>query len=349
MTDRKRILLVCPGRGSYERASLGSLVNRSPAAQRVIDRCDAWRATQGAATVTDLDTAASYRTRDHVAGENASLLTFACGMADAVELDPARYEVVGVVGNSMGFYTALAASGALPLDDAIRLVDTMGTWQRDNVIGGQVLYPVVQPDWTATPGARQEVDAALYKARSQGFEAYLSIDLGGYLVFGGDAAGVKHLLAHLPHVKVGERTFPIQLPLHSAFHTPLMGATSTRAIAELTDLDWRSPEVPLIDGRGFVHRPLWADPALLASYTLGHQVVAPFDFTTAVRRALNHVAPDIVVAIGPGNALGGPLARILAEHGWRGSRGKAAFLKRQAEDPMLLSFGQPDQAERLRA
>ena len=36
-----------------------------------------------------------------------------------------EHEVVVVVGNSMGWYTALAASGALDFDDGFRLVQEM--------------------------------------------------------------------------------------------------------------------------------------------------------------------------------------------------------------------------------
>ena len=71
-----------------------------------------------------------------MAGENASLLTFACSLADAAELDRSRYEIVGVVGNSMGFYTALVLSGALSLQDGIELVETMAHYQTKNVQAG---------------------------------------------------------------------------------------------------------------------------------------------------------------------------------------------------------------------
>lgn len=336
----RRALLVCPGRGSYDRASLGQLQDRSAAATAVIDACDAWRIEHGRKTVRELDAAENHRSTLHVAGENASLLTFACSVADAADLARDRYEVVGVTGNSMGWYTALAVAGALPLEQAIRLVDTMGVYQERNVIGGQVLYPVTGADWREDPALESAVDETLAAIRSEGAAAAWSIRLGGYAVLGGDKPGVKALLERLPGVKRGSRAFPVQLPLHSAFHTDLMAETSQRAFVDLADLPLRAPDVPLVDGRGRVFRPVWSDPAELLDYTLGYQVTEPYDFTTAVRTALRHTGADVVIALGPGNSLGGPLARILVSEGWRGTRDRAGFdALQQSDEPSLLSFG----------
>lgn len=345
----RRTLVVCPGRGSYERGSLGSLQRRSPAASAVIDAVDAHRAAQGRPTVTALDAAPAYQASRHVAGEHASLLTFACSLADLADLDRERFEVVGVCGNSMGWYTAVAAAGALPLPEAVRLVATMGDYQEGNVIGGQVLYPVSDESWAPSPSLLGGVEATLAAIRATGAWAGWSIRLGGFAVLAGDADGVKQLLAKLPPVARGDRTFPLQLPLHSAFHTPLLQETSERARAELADLPFRAPDVDLVDGRGRIFRPRSADPAELWDYTLGHQVVEPYDFTTSVITALHRTGADTVVALGPGNPLGGPLARILVEARWRGARTKADFERINAAEPLLRSFGMPVQRRELAA
>lgn len=337
---RRRTLVVCPGRGSYDRRSLGSLQQRSTPAAAAIAACDAWRSEHGRPTVTELDADEAFRASRHVAGEHASLLTFAAGYADWMELNRDRYEVVGVAGNSMGWYTALAVSGALPLPEAIRLIDTMGDYQARNVIGGQVLYPVCDAGWAPSPALDQAVEDTLQAATDAGHVAEWSIRLGGYAVLGGDRGGVKFLLDALPAEKRGDRTFPLQLPLHSAFHTSLMRATSERARNDLSDLALRAPDVPLVDGRGRVFRPGWADPAALVDYTLGHQVVRPYDFTTSVVTALRHCAPEVVVCLGPGNPLGGPVARILVGEGWRAARTRGDLdALQQSDAPALLSFG----------
>lgn len=334
---KKRVLVVCPGRGSYDRSCLGQLHRRSAAATEVIAACDRWRAAAGTPTITELDSAERYRPTVHMAGEHASLLTFACSLADLADLDRDRFDVVGVVGNSMGWYTTLAAAGALSLEDAIQLVDTMGSYQTGNVIGGQVLYPLTDSDWRPDSTLRDRVEGALLATRDAGHQAWWSIDLGGFAVLAGDTEGVRHLLSILPPDERSGRTFPVQLPMHSAFHTPLMAASSARARHELS-LNWRAPTVPMIDGRGFVFRPRWA--AGLPDYTLVTQVVERFDFAMAIKTALHHCAPDVVVTLGPGNALGGNVARVLLWDHWRGLTRRQDFVDRQdGDEPMLLSFG----------
>ncbi len=349
--SRARTLVVCPGRGSYGRDSLGSLtqladtsVNQPDlAADMVIEACDTWRSAHDRPTLRELDAAERYQARLHVAGEHASLLTFAVSLVDLAHLDRARYEIVGVTGNSMGWYTALVAAGALPLPHGIELVDTMGAYQAGNVLGGQVMMPVVDTEWVPDPDLRRSIDQAIDRVRSEGHTVEVSIELGSFVVIGADTAGVKRLLDELPPTARGERTFPVQLPLHSAFHTSVMEPTSARAVHELAHLDFRAPAVPLFDGHGRVHRPFSADPDALRAYTLGAQVTETYDFARALRVAMRHVAPDVVVALGPGNALGGPIAWGIVREGWRGVRERADL----AAAGVLRAFGVAEQRREL--
>lgn len=332
-----RVVVVCPGRGSYGRDTLGTL-SRTPS----VEAANAFRAALGRPTPSDIDAAESFSSRLHVAGENASILTMAGSLADADAVRAAPdVSVVCVVGNSMGWYTALAVAGALPLHDGLRLVETMGQYQAGNVIGGQVLYPLVDEDWRPLPSP--ELEAALASIP----DLHVSIRLGGQVVLGGSDAAVAAALRALPPRKVGERDAPFQLPLHSAFHTPLLAETSRRAFADLSDLGWRAPDVPLVDGRGALFRPRESDPGALRDYTLGTQVVEPYDFTTSVRVALREYAPDAIVLLGPGGNLGGATAQALIAEGWRGLRGKRDFTALQAESPFVLSMARPEQRARV--
>jgi malonyl CoA-acyl carrier protein transacylase len=302
----------------------------------------------GRVTVRDLDALERFQATKHVAGEHASLLTFACSVADFHDLNQDRFEVVGVTGNSMGWYTALCVAGALPLAQAARLVEHMAAYQARNVIGGQVIYPLLDGDWNESEELETHIDNALAHVQSLGHVAEWSIRLGGYAVLGGDRPGVKALLEALPPQKRGDRTFPTQLPMHSAFHTSLMNETSDKALQALDDLNYRRPDVPLIDGRGVVHRPHTASLSALREYTLGHQVTRPFDYTTAVESALTHCAPDVVVLLGPGNSLGGPTAQVVVSKHWFGVGQRQDLRSTTPEQThRLLSFGVAKQREHL--
>jgi malonyl CoA-acyl carrier protein transacylase len=282
-----------------------------------------------------MDDADSISSRTHVAGENASILTMAASLADADALSPA--DIVGVVGNSMGWYTALAVAGALALPHALQLVETMAEYQQDNVIGGQLLYPLVDDEWRTFPSP--ELDSALADTP----ELYHSIHLGGQAVVGGSLPALASLAGRLPPRKVGTRDAPMQLPLHSAFHTPLMAGTSARAVAELGHLPFWAPRVPLVDGLGRIHHPISGDPVRLREYTLVDQVIAPYDFSRSVLVALRELAPDRIVLLGPGGNLGGAVAQILIREGWRGLHSRSDFIAQQAGDPFVVAMNRPEQ------
>jgi [acyl-carrier-protein] S-malonyltransferase len=335
-----RALIVCPGRGSYGRAQLGSL--RGPGARELTAALDRFRADLGRPPVSELDGAPEYAPRLHAAGEHASLLTFACTAVDLTAIDRARVEIVGVTGNSMGFYTALHAAGALELLEAARLVETLGHYQTGRVIGGQLIYPLVDDDWRPSPPLAEAVAAAL---RHPGVHA--SIRLGGSIVLGADDGGLAAIREALPPLERGGVRYPLQLPLHSAFHTPLMAETSARARADLADLALRSPAITLVAGDGAVFRP-WADPAAIWRYTLGPQIVEPFDLERAIATAFGELGPDAVVLPGPGDNLGGAIAQILIARRWRGLRDRRDFLEAQAGDrPLILAMSRPEQRARV--
>jgi malonyl CoA-acyl carrier protein transacylase len=335
--SRLRALVLCPGRGSYGRDSLGSLQGlASPA----LERHAALRAAAGRPTVRELDGLSAFSLRSHVAGENASLLTAGASLADLDQLDPEKVEVVAVCGNSMGWYTALTYAGALPFDAGGRLIETLGQFQAGNVVGGQLVYPLVDLDTWRPDAARERLVAGLLDTIP---ELYRSILLGGQIVLGGTEAALSAAVAALPKVDIGAQQFPLRLPLHSAFHTPLLAATRARAEAELAGLRWRAPTLPLIDGAGRSWRPRFADPAALRDYTLGEQVVGPFDFSTMLRRALGDYGPDVILLPGPGSNLGGAVGQVLVSLGWAGLRDKDAFLERQRREPILISTRWPDQ------
>jgi acyl transferase domain-containing protein len=335
---RLRALVVCPGRGSYGRAQLGSLPDGDP----IVAALDRYRAGLGRPAVSELDRAPEYTPQLHVAGEHASLLTFACTAVDLAAIARDRIDIVGVTGNSMGWYSALYAAGALDLDGAARLIETLGHYQAGNVIGAQLMYPVADEQWRRAPALAAALDAALDRPG-----VHVSIRLGGTIVLGATAAGLAHARRMLLPIERGGMRYPVELPLHSAFHTPLMAPTSERALRDLADLPIRPPAITLIGGDGVVHRP-WASPAALLAYTLGPQIVEPFDFERAIATALGELGPDVVVLPGPGDSLGGAIAQVLIARGWRGLRDRAGFLAMQAsERPIVLAMQRPEQRARV--
>jgi [acyl-carrier-protein] S-malonyltransferase len=358
-----RALVVAPGRGSYTRAQLGSisamLAALPPDARAEADAAlaaiDAGRAARELAPVLSLDRARGFSTKDHLAPENASDLVLAGSLVSLALVRAAAragaLEIACVAGNSLGFYAALHAAGALGLEDAVRLVATMGALQREHgPLGGQAIYPTFEEaTWRRDDGLAAAVEEALAAGAAHGAAAR-SIRLGGYEVLAGDEAGLAALMAALPREtrREGADVYPLRLAGHSAFHTAVFAPVAAAARERLAGLAFFPPHVPLVDGRGAIFRPRIAAPRDLFDYTLGIQPVETFDFTTAVRVALREHAPDLIIALGPGDTLGGPIGQILVAEGWAGIRDRRAFRDRQAtERPILLGLGRETDRERV--
>ncbi len=326
---RKRIVVICPGRGSYTADTLGFL-KPSPDLKRI----DELRVQDGWPSLSELDKAEKYKVSLHTKGEHASTLIYACALQDFQSLNQDQYEIVAVTGNSMGWYLALSMAQALDLESSYQLIQSMGSMMKDQLIGGQIIYPFINEDWTFNFEEYRQILTAVTKANLKG-QAFVSIELGGYLVLAGDKLGLQTLTELLP----SKENYPFQLVNHGAFHTPLMNSISERAFHILGKLAWQKPQLPLIDGRGKVWHPHSTGLDQLRDYTLGHQVYAPYDFTQAITVALKEFAPDHLVLLGPGNSLGGAVGQILIRNRWQGLRSKTDFVERQKENPILISLG----------
>lgn len=324
---RPTAVLFCPGRGSYAKPELGWIgrtLQPGPVAD-ALDAADRRRRELNRPTVREIDGAPAFRPGLHLDGENAAELIYFGTMAH-VERLRAKYRIVAVAGNSLGWYTALPAAGALDPTSGWRLVATMAALQKQ-VAGGQILMTTVGDDWLADAGLQAAVGEALTATAARGEEHYVarSIRLGGHEVLAGTEQGVQALLAALPKVKVGEREFPFRLAGHGPFHTRLCRSTSDLANEQLADLPVREPDCHLIDGFGNVHTPWSADPRELLDYTTRAQVLETFDFSAAVRTALREFQPDVLLCAGPGSSLRAPVGHVVLREGWRGLREKAAL------------------------
>ena len=144
----------------------------------------------------------------------------------------------------MGWYTALILAKAVSAEDGIRLIETMASYQKNNVIGGQILLPTVDENWLHSIEYSEKISTLL----SEIPDLHVSIRLGGQMVLGGSKDALKIVKSSVPAFNVGSTTYPLELPLHSAFHTPLMQHTSESAQADLATMEFSPPQHPLSMG-----------------------------------------------------------------------------------------------------
>ena len=330
-----RAAVAFPGRGAYTPSSLGSLAPDHP----WVTRADDLRREAGLPTVTELDGARSFDPSVHLRPTNAWPLTFLAGLLDAERIAD-DHEVVVVVASSSGWYTALAAAGALPFDDAFRLGAAMAEAAEAPLPDGErpadLIYPLADATWMPDPELRAAVDGAV--ASSDG-RLELALDLGAFAILSGTTAAIEDATTDLPEREVAGRTYPLRLGGGDAWHTSLRTAAVAQAIADLTGLTWQAPNVALVDGHGRRHTPFSSVPAVLAEHTLREQPVTTYDFAASFRVALREYAPDVILLPGPGSSLGAACAQLVVREGYRGLRSRADLEAAQrSPNPILLSM-----------
>ncbi|MBT41457.1 MAG: malonyl CoA-ACP transacylase [Idiomarina sp.] len=325
-------IVVCPGRGGYNKPELGSISRKYGKQKHWLDAWDERRHSLGAATVTELDQAQKFDFKRHLHAENSAALIYAAGYLDyqAIKDD---YDIVAVTGNSMGWYTALSCAGVWDPVNAMDIVTDMARNTAD-AQGAQLIFPLTDANWTPQPEFHAAITDILNKLRGELFE---SIYYGGYILLSGTERAIKQAAGKLP--KVDDR-FPLILPGHAAFHSPLMQQASQRALANWSVEHFNQPTLPLIDGRGHI----WQRPAVdlkdLRDYTFNHQVAQAYNFTRALEVAVREFAPDKLLLLGPGNSLGGAVGQTLAMMNWRNIHDKQSFAQQQArDDAAVISLG----------
>ncbi|RUO43635.1 malonyl CoA-ACP transacylase [Aliidiomarina taiwanensis] len=340
---KKRAVVVCPGRGTYNRGELGYFHKHHSDKQSMLARFDAQRQQQGLATLQSLDSAKTFKSREHLQAENAAPLIYSCAYGDYLSVNQEEYEVVAVTGNSMGWYIALACAGALNADKGFELVSGMSALTQGADLGGQLIYPLVDESWQPSAANRSAIESVIETSQGSSEDTlYWSIEFGGYAVLAGSHGAIRQAMQSLPPL---EGVYPLELPGHSAFHTKLMERASQHAFDTFATDFFQAPDIPLIDGHGKVWHPAGTQADALRQYTLDTQVTQTYNFTQAINVALKEFAPDVLILTGPGSTMGGAVAQVMIAQGWQGLENKADFIARQGAEPVLLAMGMDGQRQ----
>ncbi len=338
--SKKTAVVICPGRGTYNKTELGYLHKHHSNKMDFINYIDGYRRERGQPSVWELDGKAEFSFKEHNPGENAAALIYACSYGDVLDINQEKIEIVGVAGNSMGWYLALVAAGACNIKNGTHLINTMGSQMKEKIIGGQIIYPEVDENWIYSPELAKLIDEKMNEVNQHQPIVFNSIFFGGFRVIGGTEDGLRQLMKLLP---LREERYPFKLMGNAAFHTPLLTETSLKAKAELPESLFQAPSIPLIDGRGKIWMPYSTNTHELWDYTLGHQVDTTYDFTKSIEVAVKEFAPDYLIITGPGMTLGGAVAQSLINKNLKGMKNKDDFKSIQAKEPVIISMAEPEQ------
>ena len=284
--------LLFPGQGS-QRVGMGrDLAIRYPAARQVYEEADdalgfaisklCWEGPEDDLTLTR-----------HT---QPAILTTSIAVLRAIEAETALpYELAA--GHSLGEWTALVATGALTLRDAVRLTHLRGTFMQEAV-------PVGTGAMAALMGLDLDGTRALCAEASTPGEPVEPANLngGGQIVISGHAAAVDRALAQAKS-KGAKRA--VKLAVSAPFHCGLMKPAAERLAAALADVRVAAPKVPVVTN---VEAAPNADPARIADL-LVRQVTAPVRWEESVQ-AIAAAGVTRALELGSGAVLRGLVKRI---------------------------------------
>jgi len=268
-----------------------ALFEASPAAREIFERADralGWSVSKLCFEGPESELTLTANTQPAIV--TASIATLAALREALPDLAAPAF----AAGHSLGEYSALVASGALDLEDAVRLVHIRGRAMQEAVPEGAGAM-------AALMGADAETAAALCAdAASAGVVQPANFNAPGQVVIAGAKAGVDRALELAKERKLKAIPLKVSAPFHCALMKPA-AERMQRELAEVTLGPLAFPVVSNVDARANTDRERVAD--LLVRQIDGPvrwQESVAFMAESGVERALE---------IGPGKVLAGLVKR----------------------------------------
>lgn len=255
----------------------------------VVDRLSEATGRDIGSLLTEADAETLKATRNaQLAAFALSLVTLYAARASGLEYVP----VAAVAGHSLGEYTALVASGAIPADAASRLVAARGE--------------AMQGAADAQPGTMAAVlglDPDLVRKACEGVEgAWPANDNApGQVVIAGTSDGVERAGQAAKDLGA-KRVMP--LPVGGAFHSPLMAPAQSRLDAALHQAHFHDAELDVVANVDAApHRTGFAE-------LLSRQLVSPVRWRESLE-TLSRSGVTHFLELGPGSELSGMVKRTV--------------------------------------
>ena len=289
------MFLLFPGQGSQKPGMAKDLAAAFPAARDVFDRADAALGTK--LSTLCFDGPADELTLTHNA--QPALLTHGAAVW-AVVKDKLAARVQGAAGHSLGEFSAYHAAGALPLEDAVRLVRRRGELMYETGV-------MVPGAMAAILGELQRpIEEICREASAHGVCVPANYNSTEQIVISGEVSAVE---AGMDLAKAAGAKRAIRLPVSGAFHSPLMQPAAAGLAEALDAAQWRAPAVPIWSN---VTSEAVGDAATARALLL-KQLTSPVRWIELMRNAAARFPGTTFVEMGPGAVLSGLAKRLAPE------------------------------------
>jgi [acyl-carrier-protein] S-malonyltransferase len=286
------MILLFPGQGSQKPGMGQDLAAAFPAAREVFEQADAALGVRLGTLC--FEGPAEELTLTH----NAQPALLAHGAAVwAVVKGKVASKVRGAAGHSLGEFSAYHATGALSLEDAVRLVRTRG----------QLMYET----GVQVPGAmaailgelQRTIEEICTEASAKGVVVPANYNTTEQIVISGEVAAVE---TAMELAKAAGAKRALRLPVSGAFHSPLMAPAADGLREALDKARFRDPQVPVWNN---VTAEAVGDAAT-AKDLLHKQLTSPVRWVEVVRNLAASFPGTTFVEMGPGAVLSGLVKRL---------------------------------------
>lgn len=315
----QRVAFVFPGQGSQSVGMGADVYQASPAARRVFALADeALGFSLSTLCFEGPETALreTINTQPAIVATSLALLAALQESAGAgpSAADPLHGPLVPVfvAGHSVGEYAAVAASGALGVADALRLVRERGRLMHEEglrcpsgmaAVLGMDSATLESICAEATEKARAKLSASdLAEHPGAGRVVVANDNAPGQIVISGERSALA-LAMELARVQGAKRVVP--LAVSGAFHSPVMAPAADALTVAVAAAPIVEPRTPIVAN-------ITAEPITTATdlrRELAQQIVSPVQWTRTVENlAANGI--ETFVEIGAGQVLAGLIKRI---------------------------------------
>lgn len=286
------MILLFPGQGSQKPGMAKDLAEAFPAAKDVFARADAALGTS--LSTLCFEGPAEELTLTH----NAQPALLAHGAAVwAVVKDHLAGKVKGAAGHSLGEFSAYHAAGALPLEDALKLVRRRGELMYETGVQVPGAMAAILGEMSRT------IEEICTEASAKGVVVPANYNATEQIVISGEVAAVEQAM-ELAKAAGAKRA--LRLPVSGAFHSPLMQPAAAGLQQALDAARWRDPSWPIWSN---VTAEAVGD-ASMAKTLLHQQLTSPVRWVEVVRNMAARFPGTTFVEMGPGAVLTGLVKRL---------------------------------------
>lgn len=226
---------------------------------------------------------------DKTVNVQPALVAFEIGIFRMLQRD-CDLDIGGMVGLSLGEYSAMYASGALDLESCLSLVSDRARYMQedaDQVDNG--MAAILKPKLS-------ELEVLIQDLQKQNKRVYLAnYNSPKQVVIAGEKSDVELAAKQIKEQDLAHRI--VMLKVNGAFHTPLFDQAKTKMTKRLVNVEFHENTIPVISNT--TAEPFdnnWRE-------IMAKQLAVPTHFGECVQYLIENKQVDQVLEIGPGKVL----------------------------------------------